>query len=293
MPEWSGIFQALTYTAAPAASTLPPALSLLPSERESQLAIATLSLGDDQAIPLLDFIGRTIRWRPTGRLVCVGCQSVVSKFYQPGYCFRCTQKLPETDLCLVKPERCHFDQGSCRNATWGTAHCRIPHWVYLANSAGVKVGITRHYRAPQRWMEQGATAACPFIQTTERKWAGIVEVLLKRWFKDTTSWRKLIQNESHFVDLPSTWDHHREAIWAALEAAHPDCPYFSAFPTSPEQALVYYQYPVLEAPHPTPCTDLELLEGVFRGYRGYYLFIGDRALNLRKALGHEVTLACE
>lgn len=30
----------------------------------------------------------------------------------------CMRKLPECDICIVKPELCHFAAGTCRDANW-------------------------------------------------------------------------------------------------------------------------------------------------------------------------------
>ena len=44
----------------------------------------------------------------------------------------------------------------CRDPKWGEENCMIDHTVYLANSSGIKIGITRKYQQIHRWMDQGS-----------------------------------------------------------------------------------------------------------------------------------------
>ncbi|NCX94631.1 MAG: DUF2797 domain-containing protein, partial [Gammaproteobacteria bacterium] len=102
----------------------------------------SLSLGEAN-IALNDYLGQPITLMHTGKLYCIACGREVKKTFQQGYCFVCTQKLAECDTCLIKPERCHYHLGTCREPSWGEQHCLKDHYVYLANASGLKVGITR------------------------------------------------------------------------------------------------------------------------------------------------------
>ena len=62
------------------------------------------------------------------------------------------KKLARCDLCILRPELCHYHKGTCREPSWGENNCLSPHIVYLANTSGVKVGITRETQIPTRWM---------------------------------------------------------------------------------------------------------------------------------------------
>jgi hypothetical protein len=64
----------------------------------------------------------------------------------------------------MSPEKCHFDAGTCREPEWGEANCMVDHFVYLANSSSVKVGITRGTQLPTRWLDQGASQALPIFR---------------------------------------------------------------------------------------------------------------------------------
>ena len=72
-----------------------------------------LPLGDEQ-LPLNDLLGRTIRLEALGEIRCQHCNRLTKKSYSQGFCFPCMKKLAQCDLCIVSPERCHYDQGTCR-----------------------------------------------------------------------------------------------------------------------------------------------------------------------------------
>ena len=101
----------------------------------------------------------------------------------------------------MRPELCHFDKGTCRDEAWGLANCMQPHFVYLANSSGLKVGITRHSQIPTRWMDQGASSAMPLFEVASRFTSGLVEVMFKAHISDRTDWRKMLKGEPDDVDL--------------------------------------------------------------------------------------------
>jgi len=67
-----------------------------------------------------------------------------------------------------------------------------PHYVYLANTTGVKVGITRARQLPGRWLDQGAVQALPVFRVPSRYQAGVREVALKQYVTDRTDWRRML-----------------------------------------------------------------------------------------------------
>ncbi|MEQ8514948.1 MAG: DUF2797 domain-containing protein, partial [Chromatocurvus sp.] len=122
-----------------------------------------LPLGDSET-PLNDWIGRTLRLSFLGDIHCIYCDRKTRKSFSQGYCYPCFKRLARCDSCIVKPETCHFFAGTCREPEWGEANCMIDHVVYLANTSGIKVGITRGSQVPTRWMDQGATQALPVFR---------------------------------------------------------------------------------------------------------------------------------
>ena len=50
--------------------------------------------------------------------------------------------------------------------------------MYLANSSGIKVGITRGSQGVIRWMDQGASQAILLAEVPNRRFSGDIEVSL-------------------------------------------------------------------------------------------------------------------
>ena len=115
-----------------------------------------LSLAEEQ-IPLNQFIGKKIQLNYLGKIYCIQCGRETKKSFQQGFCFPCYRRLLECNLCIIHPEKCGYYQGTCQPGDWAHAHCIQPHVVYLANTSGLKVGITRETQVPTRWIDQGAT----------------------------------------------------------------------------------------------------------------------------------------
>ncbi|MCP5854281.1 DUF2797 domain-containing protein, partial [Klebsiella pneumoniae] len=75
------------------------------------------------------------------------------------------------------------------------------HVVYLANSSGVKVGITRATQLPTRWLDQGASQALPIMRVATRQQSGLVEDVLRSQVPDRTNWRALLKGDAEVLDL--------------------------------------------------------------------------------------------
>ena len=84
-------------------------------------------------------ISRDIFIKYTGKIFCIECGRKTNKSLNQGYCYPCFQKLQEFFICLIHPEKCRCDEGDCLQ----------DHIVYLANSSGLKIGITRRRKSPQ------------------------------------------------------------------------------------------------------------------------------------------------
>jgi hypothetical protein len=242
----------------------------------------TLVLGE-QSVPLNAFIGQQVRLEHLGQINCSHCGRKTKKSYSQGYCFPCMQKLPQCDLCIMSPERCHFDAGTCRDEAWGQAFCMQPHIVYLANSSGLKVGITRVNQMPTRWLDQGAAQAMPVMQVATRKLSGDVETVLKQYVADKTNWRKLLKGDAEHVDLAHAADVLLNQAEADLEALlgnlnHTDYQWL-------DTPAISMRYPVLEYPTKIVSHNLDkepVLEGRLMGIKGQYLIFDTAVINIRK-----------
>ncbi len=147
---------------------------------------------DSDALDFGDCTGRGVVLRFTGAMRCSACERSISKSYARAYCYDCFTSLARADLCFVSPDRCHFNKGTCREPEWGASVCMQPHTVYLANTSGPKIGITREGRELRRWADQGACMAMAIAQAPSRRAAGAMEAYFKGQLSDRTDWRKLV-----------------------------------------------------------------------------------------------------
>lgn len=155
----------------------------------------------DQLLTLNALIGHRLTLSFSGEIRCSHCDRKTKKSYSQGFCYVCMQKLAQCDMCIMKPETCHYDKGTCREPAWGEKHCLTSHFVYLANTSGLKVGITRHTQLPTRWIDQGATQALPIFKVSTRLQSGLVETALAEYVADKTNWRAMLKGSNDAIDL--------------------------------------------------------------------------------------------
>lgn len=251
------------------------------------------TLDDEPRVDLNHLLGQSLALRYLGEIHCVHCGRVSSKSFNQGYCYPCFRRLAQCDSCIVSPEKCHYHLGTCREPEWGDSHCMIEHIVYLANTSGVKVGITRHSQVPTRWMDQGATQALPVLRVQTRYQSGLVETLLKAHVTDRTQWQAMLKGPSEPVDLPAWRD--RLLVECAdgidtLQSEHG----LQAVQPILDGEVVAIDYPVLEYPTKVKSFNLDrqpLVEGTLLGIKGQYLIFDTGVINLRKYGGYQVALS--
>ncbi|MEC8916667.1 MAG: DUF2797 domain-containing protein, partial [Pseudomonadota bacterium] len=88
----------------------------------------TLRAGE-QRVRLNAWLGQRIRLHHTGEIHCVECGRATRKSFGQGHCYPCFSSLAHCDLCMMRPETCHYFQGTCRDPAWGERHCFRPHTV--------------------------------------------------------------------------------------------------------------------------------------------------------------------
>jgi len=236
-----------------------------------------------ESIPINPRIGGTLRLHFDGEIRCIHCNRSIRKSFQQGYCHPCARSLARCDSCIVKPERCHYSAGTCREPEWGEKNCLVPHSVYLANSSGVKVGITRGLDPITRWIDQGASEALVIRRTPDRLRAGEVEVAFKEFVPDRTRWRAMLQGPPDPVDLRAKRDH-LIALWRERNPTL-ELPGEAVSDRQP----VVIQFPVLEYPGKVVSHDLgrnPLLEGTLLGAKGQYLIFDTAVINVRRYGGY-------
>lgn len=246
--------------------------------------------GELQLTPLNELLGQHLQLRYAGQINCVHCNRVTNKSFNQGYCYPCFQTLAQCDSCIIHPERCHFDQGTCREPAWGEEFCMRDHIVYLANSSGAKVGITRSTQVPTRWIDQGAIQALPIMRVRSRLQSGALEVLIRRYVTDKTNWRDMLRGNDQQVDLVAE----RDRLLALCEADIRDLTQrFGFHAISPVTGIepIDISYPVLVYPEKIATLSFDkdpVVEGTLMGIKGQYLIFEHGVINMRRFSGYEI-----
>lgn len=248
---------------------------------------------DEQRVEVNPLIGQTLRIEYLGAIHCTHCGRKTKKSFSQGYCYPCFTKLAQCDSCIVSPEKCHYEAGTCREPSWGEQFCMTDHVVYLANSSGVKVGITRATQVPTRWIDQGASQALPILRVATRQQSGLVEDLLRSQVADRTNWRALLKGDAEAVDLPAVreqlFDHCAEGL-AVLQQRFG----LQAIQPLAGAEVVGIRYPITAYPAKIVSLDLEktpVVEGTLLGIKGQYLLLDTGVINLRKFTAYQVAIS--
>lgn len=238
-------------------------------------------------------IGKPFRLAFTGRTCCLGCQALNVELTD-GHCDTCNATLASQDLCRVKPELCHYAQGTCRQPAWGESNCLTAHVLYVSNTSGVKVGITREKNIADRsrWIDQGATQALPFLRVDSRLTAGQIEVAIAAVMADKTNWRTLLKGNGDTLDLHALVSTLRTQFAAEFAL------YGDRVLSAVDAEVVTLDYPVQAFPEKVGnawnISKAPVLEGVLVGIKGQYVLVDVagkiEVLNLRKYAGYEVEL---
>jgi hypothetical protein len=252
----------------------------------------TLRLGEID-IDMNALLEHKIKLEYSGEIHCVNCGRKTNKSFSQGYCFPCLQKLAQCDSCIIHPEKCHFDQGTCREPSWGERHCMQDHIVYLANSSGLKVGITRATQVPTRWIDQGATQALAIARVRTRLQSGELEVIFKQHVADKTNWREMLKGTAQELDMKaksvSLIEECRSEI-AQLEER------FGFFAISMLTGIepVEIVYPVVRYLEKINSFNFDkdpVIEGTLLGIKGQYLIFDSGVINMRRFSGYDIEVS--
>jgi hypothetical protein len=247
----------------------------------------------DSKTPMNALLGKTVRLRYTGQIQCVHCGRNTNKSFNSGYCYPCFQSLAQCDSCIIHPEKCHYDQGTCREPAWGEAFCMQDHIIYLANSSGIKVGITRATQVPTRWVDQGAVQALPIVRVRSRLQSGALEVMFRQHVADKTNWRDMLREGDQVVDLAA-----EKARLLAL--CNDDLQEmiqrfgFHAISVLNVVDPIVITYPVQGYPDKIASYNFDknpLVEGTLLGIKGQYLMFDGGVINIRRYAGYHVELS--
>ena len=153
--------------------------------------------------------------------------------------------------------------------------------MYLALSSGLKVGVTNDINT--RWIDQGAIQAIKFAKTPNRFLSGQIEVALKEYVSDKTSWQRMLKNDVIYQDLNKMKYHLKNKLLDQLKQyLHSD------------DTIYEMEYPVESYPEKVKSVNFDkenIIEGRLWGIKGQYLIFDDgRVFNVRRHNGYLATL---
>ena len=251
------------------------------SHNETTNAVSyQLNLDEEPIVALNEFVGQEISIQFAGGIYCIHCGDEIPKTFNSGYCYPCFTTLAEADMCIMKPEQCHFHEGTCRDEAFGERHCFQQHTLYLARSSGIKVGITRSGQQKTRWMDQGAIEAREIGFFPDRLSSGLAEVKVAAEMSDKTNWRKMLKNEVTDADF----EPYVESAFQALSDEELD------FVLDDGQTF-HFEYPVERYPEKVTSKKLDkhpVFSEVLRGIKGQYLIMDTFVINLRAHAGYHI-----
>ncbi|AHD13597.1 hypothetical protein C163_07655 [Pseudomonas sp. FGI182] len=247
---------------------------------------------DDTQVPVNPLIGQRLRLEYLGAIHCSHCGKRTKTSFSQGYCYPCMTKLAQCDVCIMAPEKCHYDAGTCREPSWGEQFCMTDHVVYLANSSGIKVGITRATQLPTRWLDQGASQALPIVRVATRQQSGLVEDLLRSQVPDRTNWRALLKGDADELDLVAIREQVFDACADGLRELQGRFGLQAIQPLA-DAEVVQMKYPVEAYPSKIVSFNLDkdpVVEGTLLGIKGQYLIFDTGVINIRKYTAYQLAV---
>ena len=247
---------------------------------------------DDTQVPVNPMIGQRLRLEYLGAIHCSHCGKRTKTSFSQGYCYPCMTKLAQCDVCIMAPEKCHYDAGTCREPSWGEQFCMTDHVVYLANSSGIKVGITRATQLPTRWLDQGASQALPIVRVATRQQSGLVEDLFRSQVADRTNWRALLKGNAEAVDLVAVREQLFDSCAEGFRGLQERFGLQAIQPLTDVEPLEI-RYPVEAYPSKIVSFNLDknpVAEGTLLGIKGQYLIFDTGVINIRKYTAYQLAV---
>lgn len=258
--------------------------------RLPESGVADYRLRADEATMALNAcLGQRLRLSYAGDIHCVNCGRRTRKSFGQGHCYPCFSTLARCDLCMMRPETCHYFQGTCREPAWGERHCFRPHIVYLANASGLKVGITRATNMPTRWLDQGAIQALPILEVETRQQSGLVETLFKARVSDRTNWRAMLRHDVEPLDLVAERERLLGLLGDDIDGVRQR--FGESSVRSLDAEVLAIDYPALAWPRKIVSFNFDkqaVVEGTLTALKGQYLILDTGVINLRKFAGYRV-----
>jgi hypothetical protein len=235
-----------------------------------------------ESVCLNDFIGKEIQLHWTGKITCRSCGKITKKSFGEGFCFSCFSNSAEASPCILHPELCEAHLGKGRDIEYEIKNHLQPHYVYLAATDIVKVGVTRATQIPTRWIDQGANKAILLAEVPNRYLAGVIEVALKDFYADKTNWQNMLRNmQDDSIDLI-------EEKWQVCDELPADLAQYWL----ENDEIITFNYPVSAYPSKVQSMTFDkeaTISGKLVGLRGQYLYFDEqKVINLRRHTGYEI-----
>ena len=239
-------------------------------------------ISNEISISLNEYLGKEIKLTWTGNIFCRKCSKKTKKSFGEGFCYPCFSSAPEASPCILHPELCEAHLGKGRDLEYEQKNHNQPHFVYLAATEIVKVGVTRATQVPTRWIDQGARQALIIAETPNRYLAGVIEVALKDIYSDKTNWQNMLRNMTDdSIDLI-------DEKWKTEELLPSD---LSSYITDSEEVFDF-NYPIISYPEKVTALNFDKtsdVSGILTGIRGQYLiFDNHNVINIRRHTGYEI-----
>ncbi len=259
--------------------------SILPGENDWIKRVQYQLPLSEKKVNMNELVGIEIKLSYEGEIHCIHCGRQTKKSFSQGYCYPCFISLPQTDVCILRPELCEAHLGISRDMEWSERNCLQDHFVYLAVSSGLKVGVTRSSQIPTRWIDQGAWRAIKLACTPNRYIAGTIEVELKKHLQDKTNWRHMLTDTiDRTIDLAIAKERTVELLPAGMQDY-----------VTLDDEIQEFQYPVQYYPVKIRSINLDKsprFSGRLIGIKGQYLiFEKGYVINIRKYGGYKLTLS--
>lgn len=237
-----------------------------------------------ELVAMTELVGQTIRIQFQNEINCVVSGKKIKKTYGDGMSYDAFMSSPLATPSIIRPELSRIHEGiALRDEEWERKHHLQPHVVYLSNTSGIKVGVTRTTQIPTRWIDQGAVGAILLAEVPYRQLAGLIEVNLKEHVADKTNWRGMLKNE---YSLENLLDKKEELIESLPEE------YYDFISDNDEITTI--NFPVIEYPKKVSSLKLDKVSSIekrLNGIKGQYLIFDDESvLNLRSHAGYKVTI---
>lgn len=237
---------------------------------------------NDGAISVNQLLGKAIKIS-FNHYQCLECGKD-KEIFAMGCCKNCYFTSAHTGQWVVRPELSTAHLGKADRNLEVEAQAQLqPHIVYLANSGGIKVGVTRKAQIPTRWIDQGAEYAIKLAETENRYEAGLIEVSLKQHLSDKTNYRKMLKEDVTYENLDDKKNEIVNFVPKELQQY-----------ILKDNEVFHLKYPILSYPQKINSVNLKKtpsISGVLVGIKGQYLmFDNNFVFNVRSHEGFVVNL---